>query len=286
MPTAYNRKNVIIGFILIAIFSLLAWKGGEIWAKKVKKDRKEQYLLLAPHAQVTISEMFPPLSQELIPALEMPYFFLGKGKQASAYTSIDETYVLKIIKWPKKERKRRALLFSLGLAATKLSKESGLLGIAYGPSIQAQNLPQVTALDSRGKIESIPLSQRLFVIQERAEAELKKTLFELRWRKDITQGTLILKAVFELLNNCRQKEIIDRDGALIRNGNIALKRLSDGSWKALYIDIGKLSIARKDEITKHDIKRLKPLASWIRDVWPELLPAFKELNDKYESMGD
>ena len=90
---------------------------------------------------------------------------------------------------------------------------------------------------------------------------------------------ILLFCVFELLARCRSKGLLDSDGSLVRKENLGF---IDG--KAILIDTGKLHLfADKRRQTLYDIKRLKPLGSWIEEGCPELISTYKSGCAIYEN---
>ncbi len=271
--------------VIVLIVGLMLFFGYGQYVKAQRKAHRKNTLAkcyLDISKDIKLPETLPRITPNAIDALQMPYYYLGKGKQALAFASVDGKYVLKLIKWPKKHKKQAALSFSVSLAGTKLQSQSGIIAIQYGPKSQDfSSLPTVQIMDKRGKITFVDLKKCLFVLQKRAPYPLKETLLKLRWKKRLEEGKAVIHSLFTLLHEIRSKEIIDLDGALIRNGNIALLKIDQKTYKAISIDIGKYSMARKDEITKNDLKRLRPFLLWLKAAWPELVPSYIEYEKKY-----
>jgi hypothetical protein len=230
---------------------------------------------------VSLSEKVPSLSREALKLLDQPFFFLDEGKQCRVYESADKKYVIKFFKKPSKKKAFSRLQDSVQgavLARLVLPEETATVAL----SIKDQNihLPTVTLLNCKGKVEKISLKDTPFILQRKA-VPLKETLLTLISEKKTTQAATYLQSLFTLLAHCRQKGVVDRDGSLIRNGNVGFV---DG--KAVLLDTGKLARMKDPKRqTLHDLNRLKPLLSWLEKSCPELVPVFKTCQKNYEKQG-
>ena len=100
--------------------------------------------------------------------------------------------------------------------------------------------------------------------------------------KKMKEASARLESLFVLLTVCREKGVLDRDGSLIRNGNIGFV---DG--KAVLLDTGKLcQISDRKRQTLHDLNRLKPLQSWLEAACPDLMPVFRACQERYKASGE
>ena len=265
--------SVLFGVALLS-FGIVKWN----------KYHARQARLCTPSILCRLNDLslrakVPPASAELIrPLFSQPLFFLGKGRQSISYETADGRYVLKLFRKTSKKRKQKQLdeYISGGIvASTLVPAETGLITFVCGK--QSFNLPTVTVLNERGRIEKICLQDVPFLLQKKAKP-LKQTLMKLVAEKKFKEASARLESVFTLLAVCREKGVLDRDGSLIRNGNIGFV---DG--KAILIDTGKLcQISDRKRQTLHDLNRLKPLQSWLEAACPELLPVFKTCQDRYK----
>jgi len=225
-------------------------------------------------------KMEEPCSKEFLePIFNKPLFFLGKGKQCSAYETADGRYVVKFFKNAFKVKKQKKVHESI---------ESAFIAWVYAPEETAVivcsagqfdlSLPPVKILTKKGKIEFVDLENTPFLIQKRAEP-FKQTLMRLVAQGEKERAEEALCSVFELLARCRSKGLLDSDGSLVRKENLGF---IDG--KAILIDTGKLHLfADKRRQTLYDIKRLKPLGSWIEEGCPELISTYKSGCAIYEN---
>ncbi|HSX38889.1 MAG TPA: hypothetical protein VLE95_08750 [Chlamydiales bacterium] len=130
--------------------------------------------LFAPSAETPSAEAFEALSQS--------YFYLGKGKQAFAFTSRDGKWVLKFFNqkyfqpgirslFSEKERIKRAkrkqfYLESYPIAQKMLSDETGIVYLHFG--VSSTPLPKASVTDWWGRRHVIDLNKAPFVLQKRA----------------------------------------------------------------------------------------------------------------------
>ncbi|MGR3952164.1 MAG: hypothetical protein QRY74_04635 [Chlamydia sp.] len=248
---------------------------------KREKEREKQLLIERCMKSASSYKKFSYIKEPLdLDLIKQPYLYIGKGKQARVFASLDGQHVLKIVRIPKQKKKRRSLFQSVYLAATELKDQTGLFFLQYSPLEEKKGPLVVTVLNERGKKEDIDLYSALFALQKRVPFPLKETLFRLQYVNRLEDGKDIVTSIFALLAEIRAKGIIDLDGALIRNGNIALLD-ENGRYKACIIDIGKFSKATALEITANDMKRLKPLTSWIESAWPELFSFYLQRMHEY-----
>ena len=268
-------------FFLSVLFGVALFSFGVV---KWNRYQSRQARLCTPSILCRLNDLslrskVPPASAEALrPLFSQPLFFLGKGRQSISYETADGRYVLKLFRKTSKKRKQKQLdeCISGGIvASTLVPAETGLIAFVCGT--QPFKLPTVTVLNERGRIEKICLQEEPFLLQKKAQP-LKQTLMKLVAEKRIKEASARLESVFILLTICRERGVLDRDGSLIRNGNIGFV---DG--KAILIDTGKLcqNSDRKRQ-TLHDLNRLKPLQSWLEAACPELLPVFKTCQDRYK----
>jgi hypothetical protein len=215
----------------------------------------------------------------LRPLFSQPLFFLGEGKQCVAYETADGKYVLKLFKKAGQKKKQKQLEeYIMGgiIARTLVPDETAMIACVCGT--HNLKLPKVTLLNERGKVDTMDIQDVPFLFQKKAQP-FKQTLMRLVAEKKIKEASARVESVFALLSACREKGVFDRDGSLIRNGNIGFV---DG--KAVLIDTGKLCrITDRTKQTLHDLNRLKPLESWLEKACKELVPVFKSCQDKYRA---
>jgi hypothetical protein len=220
------------------------------------------------------------LSAEHLMLLQMmqqqPFFYLGEGRQCVAYES--QQYVLKFLKHVKKKRKEKKVQESVQgalLAWKEIPEATGILVCVFTPQNKA-TLPSVTLFTKRGTLEHVALGESAFFVQQKA-LSLKKVIFQLAFSNRLDEAKMYLDSLFSLLSLCRDKGIADRDGSLIRNGNLGVI-----GKKVVLIDTGKLQrCSDRKRQTLHDLNRLKPMISWLKTVSPELASHFCDKMKKY-----
>jgi hypothetical protein len=254
-----------------------------IGAVKWQRIHARQERLCTPRIVGQFEEIVPTESaalslETLRPFVQQPFFFLGEGRQCEAYESADGRFVIKFFKHTNDSRKEKQLHDSVVgayIAKTVAPEETGVVACSLGAKIA--QLPTVTVLTKRGKIEKIRLHDRAFLFQKRAQP-LKQTIMKLVAEKRIKEAASRIQSVFILLARLRDKQVLDRDGALIRNGNIGFVGNS-----AILLDTGKLSrFPDRHRQTLHDINRLKPLQSWLESACPELVSVFLACQQTYQ----
>ena len=265
--------SVLFGVVLLS-FGAVKWN----------KCQARRARLCTPAAVCRLNDLslrgkIPPSSADLVrPLFSQPLFFLGKGRQSISYETADGRYVLKLFKKSARKKKQKQLDEYIAggiIARTLVPEETGLITLVFRK--QPFLLPTVTVLNERGRIEKICLQDVPFLLQKKAQP-LKQTLMKLVAEKRLKEASARLESVFALLTACREKGVLDRDGSLIRNGNIGF---IDG--KAILIDTGKLcQISDRKRQTLHDLNRLKPLQSWLEAACPELLPVFNTCQERYK----
>jgi hypothetical protein len=224
------------------------------------------------------SEKVDPLTQEALRPLNQPFFFLGEGKQSRVYESSDKKFVIKFFKKPSKKKSFSQLQESIqGAALARLVLPEETAMVAFSVRNQNIAMPTVTLLNHKGKVVKVSLKETPFILQRRA-LPFKETLLTLVSEKKTTQAAAYLQSLFTLLSQCRKKGVVDRDGSLIRNGNVGFV---DG--RAVLLDTGKLCRMKDAKRqTLHDLNRLKPLLSWLEKSCPDLVPVFKVCQKNYE----
>ncbi len=272
-------KKIGLGFLLLIIGVLGFFEINQYLRHQERKNRQfivslsDQWKTLVPHNKKQA------LPAEVANRLQQPFFFLGAGRQTIVFKSADGSCVLKLFKNVTKKRKQRRVRESLlgaYLAKEKLPEETGMIFCSLA-GIKTKHF-NVTLLNKKGKIEVVDLSYTPFILQQKVQP-LKETLLCLRANGDLPGAQKCIQSVFDLLATCREKQVVDRDGALIRNGNIGLI-----GTKAILIDTGKLCVLTdQKKQTLHDLNRLRPLFSWCKCAYPELLPTLRACQEKYKN---
>jgi hypothetical protein len=272
-------------FFLALLFGIALISFGAIkWSKfRSRQARLCTSSMVCRLDDISLRGKNPPSSPDVVrPLVSQPLFFLGEGKQCVAYETADGRYVLKFFKKIAKKKKQKQLeeyVASGIIARTLVPEETGLVAFVCGK--QTFHLPTVTILNRRGRVEKICLQDVPFLLQKRAQP-LKQTLMKLVAEKKLLEAGARIESIFALLTAFREKGVLDRDGSLIRNGNIGFV-----NGKAVLLDTGKLcKISDWKRQTLHDLNRLKPLQSWLESACPELLPVFNACQERYKTSGE
>lgn len=275
----YFRKPwSFLGLFFVAMllcFSVIKW-----CRFRTRQERLCTTSVLCRLNDVSFKEKAPPVTADALrPLFVQPLFFLGEGKQCVAYETADGKYVLKLFKKASKKKKQKQLeeYVTGGIIARGcIPEETGVIACVCGP--QSFKLPSVTVLNEKGKIDKISLQDVPFIFQRKAQP-FKQTLMRLLAEKKGKEAAARLESLFTMLSICRDRGVLDKDGSLIRNGNVGFV---DG--RAILFDTGKLyRISDRKRHTLHDINRLKPLQSWLESACPELVPVFKSCQEKYRA---
>lgn len=267
-------------FYLLCIFALiLALPTFQFVSRKIKRA-KQHHKRAMDESFVYLSDLekykAPRKNLGSLPinALTQPYFYLGKGKQAYAFVSADNNYVLKLLKRPKKStrcKKIKTLITSLALGANAIPRETGIL------YFHANNKEPITGriklLTKKGQVLTLDLSKYFFFVQEKV-TPFKEALLRDVSSYNFSKAQASVKSIFTLAREISEKGIADRDGSLIRNQNIGFL----GS-EPILIDAGKLVQTTKDQALKQNLKNLKPLKRFLEQSFPELLDTY-QINSK------
>lgn len=267
---------IIISCLVLGLASFLGFT-----QYKRHQDKKERHFYISVSDQwnsLSCKKKYDPPSADTLIFLNQPFFFLGQGKQTLVFESSNGYCVLKLFKNTKKKKKKKLRESLLGayLAKTKAPEETGILLCALNGIQEKQN--PVLILTKKGRTETINLHKTPFLLQRKAYP-FKQALLRLKAQGNIDEAKVRIQAIFSLLSSLREKELVDRDGALIRNGNIGFI-----GNKAILMDTGKLCIlADKKKITLHDLNRLRPLISWCEKAFPEVLPTLDKCIKNYQT---
>jgi len=267
----YSVLGALAFFLFFGAHSIHKWS-----SRQARVCTREMFLDADDVVKKKLEEPCP--SKLLGSIFSKPLFFLGKGKQCTAYESADGCYVIKFFKNAfkvKKQKKVQESIEAAFIAWAHAPEETAVVACSTGRS--TQSFQEVTLLTKKGKIKHVNLENTPFLVQKKA-APFKQTLMRLIAKGEQAKAKEALSSVFDLLATCRDKGLLDSDGSLIRRDNLGFI-----NGKAVLIDTGKLHLfADKKRQTLYDIKRLKPLGSWLEEACPELLPTYKSECSIYE----
>lgn len=225
-------------------------------------------------------------SQELNNALSQELIYLGKGKQCFAFRTLDDKYVLKLIKtkrleiatWLKmlswapffkdyyaKQSKRKTrrihdLFTSYKIAFDDLKEETGLIYLHLNKTDSLNKIVKLT--DKIGRQYLINLDDHKFCIQKKAKL-VDLSIKERMALGDLNGAKYLIDQLLSLIVKRHQMGIIDYDPFLEHNSGFI-------GTQAIHIDIGRFS---KNEIVKmpeNSQQILKEMTRELRDKWLHL----------------
>jgi len=267
-----TKTSFLLGGLTVSFLAGIFFVGSR-WCKYI---RRQQRLCPVVETRVPIAELSSSSLEKLQDLARYPFFFLGKGKQAIAYESMDGRYVLKFFKHsdrPEKKEKLASMIQGTELAYSLLAERTGIVLCSLTPL--SSSLP-VTLVSRKGKLDRVDLNRTIFILQKKA-TPLRRTIMTYVALGNMEKAKQCIRSLFQLLSFCRKNHVLDQDGALIRNENIGF--IDDD---AVLIDTGKLAwYENPQRHTLHDLHRLKPFESWLSLATPELLSTFDECKRQY-----
>jgi hypothetical protein len=231
--------------------------------------------------------------KDLQKILGQKFFYLGRGRQSFVFSSEDDRYVIKFLRYHKYqkplttrmfscitkgqkqaflEKKERALRAqeSYDIALNRLSLETAVIFAHLTPT--RHSYKQVVVYDGLDRAWTIDLDNVLFIVQKKAsslEKELKRSLLSKNEEKVHQLICSFLEGVFK-----RQKA-----GILNRDWRNALRNSGVIGDQVIEVDIG--SFYRDDAVFSGDrfqeemILFSLPLKEFLKKEGPEYLPAFE-----------
>ena len=232
---------------------------------------------------------------------QQPFYWLGKGFQATAFVSDDGEYVLKFVhqsrlkpvpfkhnpiqflfsqEFHEQQNERQAhreeIFTSSKMAYEEFPEESGIL---YVHNNRTDDLIKgIKLTDSTGQSFRIRGDETSFVLQKKANHVLP-TIKKLMAEGKVDEAKARIDQIFALLLTMAQKGFLDGDHALMRNNNIGY--VND---RAIYIDSG--HVVRRQNVNVHERMvyefdvRVAPFHDWLKVCYPELADHYKMLQAK------
>lgn len=271
-----TSKRLLFGLVIALLF-LGLYDRYRAYERVLRRERNNFSIESIAHTEKnTLTQPLRMNVEEANEVLKQPFYYLAKGKQCVAFASQDGRYVLKFLKQSqsRKERKierAKRLEKSFEIAITKAADECGIL-FAHMSSTKGIH-PNVTLLDSRGHLVSVPLNDVQFVIQEKVQF-IKPRLISFMYEGKEAEAKQTIDALFQVLVALGKKGIEDNDGALIRNNNVGFLENH-----AIILDPGKFVLFKKAltaQEFEHSLRRLQPLENWLEKHYPTLAHHFEE----------
>lgn len=188
-----------------------------------------------------------PLSQEMQSQFfDQEYSYLASGTQSCAFVSADGKYVLKFLQKKKllpflrecfsseraikKEQKLQSALQAYELAFEELKEETGLLYLHFAPIPLKRETIRVKS--RWGWSYTLPLTNTLFVIQEKAEL-IAPYLEKLYVQKTPEAAAKATESLLQLVQHRIEKGFTDRDQAVRNNYGFV-------GTRPIHLDVGGL----------------------------------------------
>lgn len=278
---------------------------------RVEKVNDKVTLLGRPAKQFTLAQIIskyphnpdwdvktPPEMVQFVNMLtQQPFYWLGKGFQATAFVSEDGDYVLKFIhqgrlqqvpfthnpigylfsqefkeRMDERQTHREEIFSSSKMAYEEFPKESGILYIHLNRTenqIKGIKLHDFTSTSYRVRGDDTS-----FILQRRATYVIP-TINALMAEGKVDEAKARINQIFTLLLTMAQKGFLDGDLALMRNNNIGF--VDD---YAIYIDTGHITrqsnVNVKERMAFEFDTRVAPLHDWLKVRYPELATYYKE----------
>lgn len=295
-------KNITI-FIFLALLGFIAAKVQHI----------DQYVatLARPGKKFSVSQIVnqfefnpewevktPPEMVEFVNMVtQQPFYWLGKGFQATAFVSQDGDYVIKFFQQTRlkpvpfltnpggylfsqsfrdrmhnRESQREEIFTSSKMGYEQFPEESGILYVHLNKTEDL--IKGIKLHDFTGQMHRFRGDEASFILQRKADYILP-TLKKLMESGHVDEAKLRIDQIIQLLYSLAQKGFLDSDIALVRNNNIGFVK-----ERAIYIDTG--HIVKHDKVNLHERMlfefdvRLAPLHDWLKIKYPELADYFRQ----------
>lgn len=300
MRKLLSFKNVS----LVLCFGLLVFL-----AIKVKRMDDRLALIVKPSKRFSLNQIIntfphnpdwevkvPPETVEFVNMItQQPFYWLGKGFQASAFVSEDGEYVIKFFhqsrlketpfsenpfgylfskdfrnKMDERQSHRQEIFSSSKMSYQEFPEESGIVYVHLNRTDDL--IKGIKIYDFSGQCWRLRGDDASFVIQKKADYVIP-TLKILMKEGKVEQAEARINQIFDLLLSLAQKGFLDGDVALMRNNNIGF-----AENRAIYIDTGHITrhqnINLKERMRFEFNVRLAPLHDWLKMKYPVLAQYF------------
>lgn len=240
----------------------------------------------------------PPETVQFVNMLtQQPFYWLGKGFQATAFVSEDGDYVLKFFhqgrlkevpflhnpigflfskefrdKMNERQSHREEIFSSSKMAYEEFPEESGIMYIHLNRT--DDQIKGIKLHDFSGLSYRVRGDDTSFVLQKRAVYVLP-TIKSLMAEGKVEEAKARINQIFDLLLTMAKKGFLDGDLALMRNNNIGFVEN-----RAVYIDTGHITrrqnVNLKERMLFEFDVRVAPLHDWLKVRYPELAAHYKE----------
>jgi hypothetical protein len=288
----------LVGFFALPLLLLFAALGHVLYLYTHKEFEPKDFALSTVF-EVAQPDIPDSASKECaLDALNQKFFYLGCGKQMTAYKSEDGRFVIKFFN-PRKVIKekcfsnfenmrhlctlkwlanayfnRKARLIKLAeryiLAYRELKDESGILYLHVSHTSALSK--HLSVVNKRGKLCEIDLTRTPFVLQKKVELASSR-LKMLTQSQDLSAARLHLEQLYHLFQKRAQKGFTDRIQTLHNNYGFSQDR-------AIQIDLGRIE---KDlmiqENPDQEMERIfSNLNAFFSGSYPVLAPLWAEIH--------
>ncbi len=276
------RKCLFLQVVLVLFLSCIAWVRTEFSIDRISAPLDE------------IQEENPSL--EVMQALNQPYYFLDRGRQAFVFESKDRQFVIKFfdrkymqIPWytgwfvdrqnetVKRDQRRFFYWNSYRLARSLLQKETALLCVHQG---KLDGLPCVSLVDKASRTFQIDLNRTPFILQRKGASFYD--FLDQRSKKEGNGALMMaLQEFLQLIEHRISLNVSDADHDVRHNfGSL--------DQKVIHLDPGRLTLQdlSNPELRKYEWwKATHNLRKWLVREHPDVVAEFDHWVQK-KSEGD
>lgn len=250
-------------------------------------------------------------SEEADAIMSQDFRYLGRGRQAFAFESMDGKYVLKfprgdIYKIPfwlkalplearrsrqlyRRAERERDILESFQLAMDELKESTASIAMNCAndrvyPLFMKPNGEKKTVrvIDKIGRSFHIPLGDTYFILQKKKQL-FRDVIVEAN-AKDGTVGVeKVLDALFQVIVERTEKGILNRDGSFLRNYGFD----EEGAYQTDVGSFYKVDVSSKKEVCFRSMElSVKPIRRWMMETHPEWLDLLDRKRAQVEMGSD
>lgn len=222
--------------------------------------------------------------------LSQEFYYLGKGCQSYVFKSKDDRYVIKFFKYQRmrpqfwldyvafippvaaylqekisaKQAKLHAAFASWKLAYEELKKETGVIYVHFNKKKEWNR--QLILYDKLGRQHRLELDDLEFMVQKKGQM-LCDVLLEYKQKNRLTEATVLVDHLLQLILSEYQRGYADNDHALMQNTGVF-------SGIPMHIDVGqfiKNSIVSCPKLYKQELfNKMWKFRLWLECEHPQL----------------
>jgi hypothetical protein len=248
-------------------------------------------------------------SEEADAIMTQDFRYLGRGRQAFAFESMDGKYVLKFPRgdiykipfWlktlPLKARRARQLsrraererdiLESFQLAMEELKESTASIAMncacsssrdRFFPPFFKANGEQKTVrvIDKIGRSFHIPLGDTYFILQKKKQL-FQDVVVQANALEGMAGVEKVLDALFQVIVKRTEKGILNRDGSFLRNYGFD----EEGAYQTDVGSFYKVEVVSRKEVYLRSMElSVKPIRRWMKEMHPEWLEILDRLVER------